>query len=174
MNVVQLNVLNTMFNKKSNTVCNNALFSYGRIVDMERKMHPTMERLYIASKKLKGVEGHAGLTTLFNESPQLITNWEKRGISKAGLIKAQRIVGCSALWLETGEGPIVFGALPETATEQTKSSPTYSKSIQAMIALMIKLDQEDQGRLLGRIEVMRDELVKAGGKQQKVAGQTGK
>lgn len=120
---------------------------------MEREMHPTMERLYSAAKKLKGVEDHASVVTLFNESPQLITNWEKRGISKGGMMKAQRIVGCSALWLETGEGVMVFGALPETAKERPKPAEavTYSKSIQIVIDLMSKLDEADQGHVKGAV-----------------------
>ena len=94
--------LNTMFINKSNTVCNNTLFSSAKI----QVMHPQTERLYLAAKELKKVEGQSDVARLLNISPQTLNNWEARGISKNGLLAAQKIVGCSAHWLETGFGPM--------------------------------------------------------------------
>jgi len=39
-------------------------------------------------------------------TPQTINNWEQRGISKKGMLDAQRAIGCSATWLESGDGPM--------------------------------------------------------------------
>jgi phage repressor protein C with HTH and peptisase S24 domain len=62
-------------------------------------MHPSMERLYKAAKEMKGVEGQSALARLLTMSPQRIKGWEDRGVSKQGAITAQRVIGCSALWI---------------------------------------------------------------------------
>jgi len=62
-------------------------------------MHESMQRLY----QLSGLSG-AALGAALNESPQTITNWQKRGISKAGAIRAGAKFGASAEWLMTGVG----------------------------------------------------------------------
>ena len=69
-------------------------------------MHPQMERLYLAARELRKAQGQSELARTLNTSPQTIYNWESRGVSKQGMLLAQRIVGCSASWLETGKGPM--------------------------------------------------------------------
>ena len=61
-----------------------------------------MTRLYQAVKEKTGTEGQSNLARLMNESPQVIKNWETRGISKQGLVKASRLFGVSTTWIETG------------------------------------------------------------------------
>ena len=73
-------------------------------------MHEQMKRLYEAAKALKQIYGQSELARLLNISPQTIHNWQARGISKQGLLKAQEMVGCSALWLETGKGLMATSA----------------------------------------------------------------
>ena len=68
-------------------------------------MHATTQRLYAAAKSMKDVEGQSNLAKLLGESPQTIKNWEARGVSKNGMLKAQQIIGCNAVWIETGGGP---------------------------------------------------------------------
>lgn len=94
--------LNTMFSLKSNAMFNNAMFNSNKIV----VMHIQMERLYQAAKLLKGVSGQSDLARALNASPQTINNWEERGISKQGMVKAQEVIGCSVTWIETGKGPM--------------------------------------------------------------------
>lgn len=53
---------------------------------------------------MRGVEGQSNLARYIGESPQTIKNWESRGVSRAGMLKAQQVIGCSATWLETGQG----------------------------------------------------------------------
>ena len=71
-------------------------------------MNMQMTRLYEAAKQLKGIEGQSEVARALNTSPQTVNNWEARGISKAGMLKAQSVFGCSANWLETGEGVMVI------------------------------------------------------------------
>ena len=73
-------------------------------------MHIQMTRLYEAADKLTGAKTQAEVARMLNASSQTINNWEARGISKAGMLSAQKIIGCSATWLETGDGEMVFSS----------------------------------------------------------------
>lgn len=75
-------------------------------------MHPQMERLYLAARELRKVQGQSELARTLNTSSQTIHNWESRGVSKQGMLLAQRIVGCSASWLETGKGQMSLSESP--------------------------------------------------------------
>ena len=67
-------------------------------------MHPSMERLYAAALTLKRESGQSNVARLLNASPQTVKNWESRGISQNGAIKAQEIIGCNAAWVTEGTG----------------------------------------------------------------------
>ena len=69
-------------------------------------MHETMVRLYEAARTLKGLTTQSEVARAFNFSQQRIKNWEARGMSKGGMLKAQEVFGCSATWLETGKAPM--------------------------------------------------------------------
>jgi phage repressor protein C with HTH and peptisase S24 domain len=71
-------------------------------------MHEQMKRLYEAAEALAGLKTQAEIARALNQSQQTVNNWEARGISKAGLLKAQSAIGCSATWLETGEPPMAL------------------------------------------------------------------
>jgi phage repressor protein C with HTH and peptisase S24 domain len=100
--------LNTMFIPLSNTACNNILFTYANIRSMkERSKQATAERLMEAARVMKGATGPSDVARLLGVSPQKVTNWLARGVSKEGMLDAQRIIGCSAIWIQTGEGEMV-------------------------------------------------------------------
>jgi phage repressor protein C with HTH and peptisase S24 domain len=106
-----------MFKQKSNKACNNNLFS-SRKID---PMHTQMERLYEAAKALKSIGGQSELARALNASPQTVKNWEARGVSKQGLLTAQRVIGCSAVWVETGKGQMQVNE----GAEVPASKPDY-------------------------------------------------
>jgi phage repressor protein C with HTH and peptisase S24 domain len=58
-----------------------------------------MERAFQASGNMSPTE----LGLAIDESPQNITNWSKRGISKGGAIKISKIFGVDSNWVLTGE-----------------------------------------------------------------------
>lgn len=80
-------------------------------------MHIQMDRLYQAAKELAGVEGQTDVAMALGQSPQTAHNWEKRGVSKLGALKAQTVWGVSATWILTGEGSMVLA--PAAATVAT-------------------------------------------------------
>jgi phage repressor protein C with HTH and peptisase S24 domain len=84
----------------SNVALNNILFSHPTIADM----HPSAERLYHAARELMGVVGQSKVARLLGESPQTLKNWEGRGVSKGGAIKAQSVIGANATWITDGTG----------------------------------------------------------------------
>jgi phage repressor protein C with HTH and peptisase S24 domain len=100
--------LNTMFNSNVNRACNTSCL----VAPIIPRMHKQMERLYLAAKELRGVSTQAELARALNQSSQTVKNWESRGISMAGMLKAQGEIGCSATWLETGDGPMSIGPVP--------------------------------------------------------------
>lgn len=65
----------------------------------EKPTHPTVLRLLEASGMTQEETAKA-----IDEFPQTITNWKKRGVSKAGALKAAATFGVSATWILTGEG----------------------------------------------------------------------
>ena len=72
-------------------------------------MHPVTERLYQAAQAIRGISGQSAVARALNESPQTVKNWETRGVSKAGALKAEELIGVRAAWLLTGEGQMGGG-----------------------------------------------------------------
>lgn len=97
--------LNIQFKQKSNTTFNNILFTKQKI----SHMHASTDRLYQAAKQLRDISGQSAVARLLNESPQTVKNWETRGVSRAGAMTAETVIGVRAAWLLTGEGPMVAG-----------------------------------------------------------------
>jgi len=124
-------------------------------------MDKQMERLYAAAEKLKGIKGQSRLARLLNASPQTVKNWESRGISKQGMLEAQRAIGCSALWIETGEGDMIFNQPARTHDPQphNRQSDYYDENIAAIIYMLFKLDKEGRIRLRGKIEAWIEEVM---------------
>jgi hypothetical protein len=98
-----------MFKQNANATFNNRVFSDAIISGMppEDEMHETMTRLYEAAKQLQvkpAIEGQSDLARALNVSPQVINNWEERGISRDGAITAQQLLGINAVWIRKNEG----------------------------------------------------------------------
>lgn len=66
------------------------------------QIHPSIQRLYIAAKELRDVAGQSAVARLLGTSPQVVKNWEKRGISSEGALLAQKNIGADANWLLDG------------------------------------------------------------------------
>lgn len=92
-----------MFIEKANTTFNNSMFSYSII----RGMHEQMTRLYQAARELRGIDEKGKLAALLNVSHQNLNAWEKRGISDEGLLNAQAVLGCDAIWLRDNVGRMI-------------------------------------------------------------------
>lgn len=89
-----------------------------------------MKRLYDAARQLKKVEGQSAVARLLHESPQTLKNWEQRGISASGLLKAQQNIGCDAIWVRDGVGDMV------------KNFPLDIDTLKDAIAAAVEIDKK--------------------------------
>lgn len=97
-----------MFKKKSNTAFKQPVKLEETIEGM-REIHSSIQRLYTAAKTLRDVSGQSAVARLVGVGAQVMKNWEARGISENGALKAQARIGCDANWL-----------LDDTESMQTK------------------------------------------------------
>lgn len=118
-----------MFIDSVNGAFNNTVF-ISRIMS---NMHEQMERLYEAADKMAATTGQAAVARLLNVSPQTVNNWEARGISTEGLLKAQEIIGCNANWLRDGTGNMLqlkISLMPVTNELATEDKKDYIAILQ--------------------------------------------
>lgn len=113
----------------------------------ERQIHEQMQRLYQAAKKLKGIEKKADLGRLLDVSDQNLNGWEKRGISEGGLLTAQIVLGCDAVWLRDGTGDMVKGG------GSVRDGLTASE-ITELITLYEQADSEGRGDVMKMARAM--------------------
>lgn len=96
-------------------------------------MHDSTDRLYQAARQLRNVSGQSAVARLLNESPQTVKNWETRGVSRAGAMKAEEALGVRANWLVTGEGEMA-SSLPSAVTQE--AAPPAHATDQVRIPLL--------------------------------------
>ena len=78
----------------------------------KKQIHPTMERVYQVTK----ITG-ADLAYALDETPQIVYNWERRGISKTGAFKVSNKFNIDVGWILTGKGS------PSIDSVRNKKSP---------------------------------------------------
>ncbi len=123
-------------------------------------MNKQMERLYEAAKKLKGIAGQSKLAMALNASPQTVKNWESRGISKQGMLEAQRAIGCSALWIDTGEGDMVIGSTENYREFKISSKQTELNDENIDVKIITRLLGVLSDAAKNEIRIHVEELVK--------------
>ncbi|MGV0960130.1 MAG: hypothetical protein ACOYB1_09865 [Limnohabitans sp.] len=123
------------------------------------KMHETTKRLYEALESLlcvKSVGSTIAAQKLGLSSAQTINNWEERGVSKAGMVKASSICGIRTAWIERGELPMfetsAAGAEPARhhvaeSGEQLSFGVSISSALDALEKRLIKLDMQGRERI---------------------------
>lgn len=80
-------------------------------------MHESTERLYLAAKKLAAIEGQSAVARALNESPQVVKNWESRGVSADGAISAEMRFNCRAAWVKSGHGLMECAASAQSSAD---------------------------------------------------------
>lgn len=87
-----------------------------------RPSHPSYLRLvdgYL--ERVPDAQGTPGAVAhLLGISPQSATNWQARGVSRDGALKAQRVLGVSAMWILHGTGARAVAHPPEDAGAQAQ------------------------------------------------------
>ena len=98
-------------------------------------MHEQMTRLYTAAKDLRDVEGQSAVAKILNMSPQTLNNWEARGISNEGLLKAQEIIGCDAIWVRDGKGEMTKQIADTQSERHLLDMGTLTDAIEAAVQI---------------------------------------
>lgn len=125
-----------------------------------------MKRLYQAAMALRGVDTQTEVARLMGTSPQVVSNWEKRGISKEGLLTAQERIGCRAEWVKYGKGFMssfgtegqVVGGAPATGFDADSTDPVrISEKLRTHRLPMIRWEQVGQiGAVpVGNLDIVR-------------------
>lgn len=70
-----------------------------KVESKEKEVHPTIQRIYDHLNFKQG-----DLANAINESPQVVNNWENRGISKKGAMTVFEKLGLDINWILKGEG----------------------------------------------------------------------
>jgi hypothetical protein len=144
-----------MFKQTSNIVCNNNLFSPNKI----ETMHPSMVQLYKIAKDARNITGQSAVARALVESPQTVKNWETRGISKGGAMKAQAVFGCNANeLLQTQTEISVAVALSVNEPGATYLVPRPDKWTNAAIAIMQTLDEAQKQAMVARMREFKQFL----------------
>ncbi len=86
-------------------------------------MNEIMERMYKAAFLLKGIHGPTAIGKLIGVKPQTVSNWERRGPSRAGLILAHKKIGCYIGWLEAGHGEMSNSTLVTILNPPQSTAP---------------------------------------------------
>lgn len=107
----------------------------------------SMERLRRAAADLQQIHSVAELALALDESSQTVGNWAMRGVSKAGALKAEKVLGVSAKWITDGGHTSVQRA--SAADQQPGGAGAAELVMRRLRALLLEvpLDQRD---VLGR------------------------
>lgn len=87
-------------------------------------MHPTAKRLYAALEEYLGrkdVGSTLAAQTLGLATAQTMNNWEERGVSQAGIVKASTICRIRTAWIEREELPM-FETINLSPLEQSNTN----------------------------------------------------
>lgn len=95
-------------------------------------MHSSMTRLYHAAQALRGIKGQAVIARLLGEKPQTLKNWEARGVSAAGAIKAQEFLECNAVWLMGGRGNMQFAGAARLSGEDARPADAVLDQLEGL------------------------------------------
>lgn len=107
------------------------------------EMHKTMARLYEEAEKKLGITRLSEIAAAVGETPQVLKNWEQRGVSMRGAIKIERKTGISAQLLLTGRSD---GEPEEVQAEPSLVMSAGAQEIAALYDLIPVADRVARAR----------------------------
>lgn len=122
-----------------------------RVPHASKDVHPSFVRLLEMAMAI-GVANASMLAAELHESPQTITNWARRGVSKAGALKAQQRYGLSANYILTGEGaPVKTQSDTEVdaALVRRYSTPSIDKALAVLAAAAERASESERASVAG-------------------------
>lgn len=99
-------------------------------------MHESVERLYEAARESKGLKRPVDVARVLGVSPQVLSNWELRGMSAEGAVEAEVAFGCRAAWLLRGNLPsgVTGENTQDRAPEVASSREVLARNLQRLVA----------------------------------------
>lgn len=117
-----------------------------------------MSRLLAAAKAMHGMNGTTELAEALGESVQAVGNWAQRGVSKAGALKAEQLLGISARWILTATGP--QSTTPEFL-EGLASADVLVRRLRALLMQVPAAARDEIGRQLQALALAPDSAMLA-------------
>jgi hypothetical protein len=116
-----------------------------------------MVKLYKIAKDSQGLVGQSAVARALVESPQTVKNWEKRGISKGGAMKAQAVFGCNAndLLLTYAEVDKANALISREPSPAMYAEARTDKWTNAAIEIMRGLDESQKQAMVARMREFR-------------------
>lgn len=136
-------------------------------------MHESAKRLYEAAGR---PSGSTELARLMETTPQAVTNWEKRGVSKEAALSAEVLFDCSPRWLLTGFGrspdgrflsmppapPNLAAALPVILNALAEVPAAHRDELLDRLAMWVRYRSEaDRQRLAELLDPVKADVIKA-------------
>lgn len=112
-----------------------------------------MDRLQEAARSLRPpITGGSAIAEWLNVSPQRVTNWARRGVSRAGALAAQELSGYSANWILTGQGEmLVIGSMTPAAKDDAPAPAGITPEQLELLAEWKDIPPWKRGPILDRI-----------------------
>lgn len=82
-----------------------------------------------AAADLRGLKSLTEVARLMDVSTQTLKNWESRGVSRDGMLRAERYIGCPSNWVQTG-----IGEMHPLVQNVTKAIPRRTVPIVSWVA----------------------------------------
>lgn len=114
-------------------------------------VHPSMQRLLAAAiRATKGsqspIRDFGGIGQHLGKSSAVITNWKRRGVSRAGAMDAEKAFGCPASWVLEGGPASGYVAYEHAINDGSRGRYASSSAPRA-----IPLDDNDQYPAIRRV-----------------------
>lgn len=124
-------------------------------------MHETARRLYSAISELTNpkLTDLGDVAAYVRVTPQVLKNWESRGVSKQGRLDLHSQLGINPDWLATGEGEMLPRQLQSTSSTggglsvaNTSPGPSLAKALEVVAGALNNLPMEERELAAQRLQ----------------------
>lgn len=125
--------------------------------DKSSRLHASYQRLVDAAGKMRGLYGGMAPTNALHYSdPQLVNNWQRRGVSRDGALDIERHLGIPAIYIIDGTMPNYeewqrLKAITITA-EQPIALPYASHELSELNEICRSIDKESLRAIINLIK----------------------
>lgn len=132
-------------------------------------MHESYKRLVKISEEMLGTSEPGALARALGESPQVVSNWRLRGVSKQGMLKAHEVFGVYPRYIATGNGAIraSVSTTPKGLSEHGNVDASFVGTYRIPLLDYLRAGQilsgQDRLQLTGVVEWLLTDMKLTGG-----------